>query len=38
MTPERMCVVGLSYVGFPLAIHLAHYFRVIGFDVDEKKD
>jgi UDP-N-acetyl-D-galactosamine dehydrogenase len=37
MIPKRVCVVGLGYVGFPLAIHLAHHFKVTGFDVDEKK-
>jgi UDP-N-acetyl-D-galactosamine dehydrogenase len=26
-------VVGLGYVGLPLAVHLAHYFKVIGFDI-----
>lgn len=33
---EKICVVGLGYVGLPLAISLAKHFSVIGFDV--KKD
>ena len=32
---ERICVVGLGYVGLPLAVRLASKFRVIGFDIDE---
>lgn len=34
---EKICLVGLGYVGLPLAIHLAKHFSVVGFDVDEKK-
>jgi UDP-N-acetyl-D-galactosamine dehydrogenase len=30
----RIAVVGLGYVGLPLAVHLARHFDVIGFDVD----
>ena len=30
----RITIVGLGYVGLPLAIHLARYFEVIGFDID----
>jgi len=32
-----ICVVGLGYVGLPLAESLSKYFKVIGFDVDKKK-
>jgi len=31
----RISVVGLGYVGLPLALHLARHFPVVGFDVDE---
>lgn len=35
---ERVCVVGLGYVGLPTAIMLAqHGFEVIGYDIDEQK-
>jgi len=27
-------VVGLGYVGLPLAVHMAHAFEVIGFDIN----
>ena len=32
-----VCVVGLGYVGLPLAVELARYFKVIGFDINEKR-
>src|SRR4051812_14912671 len=33
-SPERIVVVGLGYVGLPLAVALARRFAVTGFDVD----
>jgi UDP-N-acetyl-D-galactosamine dehydrogenase len=32
-----ICIVGLGYVGLPLAEEFSKHFRVIGFDVNEKK-
>jgi len=32
-----LCVVGLGYVGLPLACLLAKHFRIVGFDIDEDK-
>jgi UDPglucose 6-dehydrogenase/UDP-N-acetyl-D-galactosamine dehydrogenase len=32
-----VCVVGLGYVGLPLAKAFSKHFRVIGFDINEKK-
>ncbi|MBT4153451.1 MAG: nucleotide sugar dehydrogenase, partial [Candidatus Magasanikbacteria bacterium] len=34
---EKIAVVGLGYVGLPLALLLSSHFDVIGFDIDEKK-
>ncbi len=34
---KYIAVVGLGYVGLPLAVHLAHHFSVIGFDVSEPR-
>jgi len=34
---ETVCVVGLGYVGLPLAEALSKHVKVIGFDIDEKK-
>ncbi|MDA0785208.1 MAG: nucleotide sugar dehydrogenase [Proteobacteria bacterium] len=33
----RISVVGLGYVGLPLAIHLARHFEVTGFDIDASR-
>lgn len=30
----RIAVIGLGYVGLPLAVHLAKHFDIVGFDVD----
>ena len=32
--PRKIAVVGLGYVGLPLAVALASRFPVVGFDVD----
>lgn len=34
---EKIAIIGLGYVGFPLLIELAKKFSVIGFDVNEEK-
>ncbi len=34
---HTMSVVGLGYVGLPLALALAKHFPVIGFDIQEKR-
>lgn len=34
---EKIAIVGLGYVGMPLAIELAKHFDVIGFDLNSKK-
>jgi UDP-N-acetyl-D-galactosamine dehydrogenase len=34
---ERIVVLGLGYVGLPLAVALARKFEVIGFDVDPQR-
>ena len=33
----KICVVGLGYVGLPLALEFAKYFDVIGFDINETR-
>ncbi|NUM25105.1 MAG: nucleotide sugar dehydrogenase [Candidatus Buchananbacteria bacterium] len=37
MIKEKICVVGLGYVGLPLACLLSKHFEVSGFDINEKK-
>jgi UDP-N-acetyl-D-galactosamine dehydrogenase len=34
---EKVAVVGLGYVGLPLAVALAKHFSVVGFDINEKR-
>lgn len=34
---EKMAVIGLGYVGLPLAIELAKKYNVVGFDVNKGK-
>lgn len=34
---EKMAVVGLGYVGLPLAVELAKKYEVVGFDINRKK-
>ena len=33
----KICVVGLGYVGLPLAVAFAEKFKVIGFDVNSNR-
>jgi len=34
---ESLCVVGLGYVGLPVALELARKFKVVGFDINEPR-
>lgn len=34
---SNLCVVGLGYVGLPLAVEFAKYFKVYGFDINPKR-
>ncbi len=34
---KHICVVGLGYVGLPLAVSLASEFSVIGFDINDRR-
>lgn len=33
----KLCIIGLGYVGLPLAVALAHHFPVVGFDINETR-
>ncbi len=37
MTTERLAIIGLGYVGLPLAVAFAKKFRVIGLDTDSHR-
>jgi len=34
---EKMAVIGLGYVGMPLAVEFSKYFMVIGYDTNKEK-
>ena len=34
---EKLSVIGLGYVGLPIALEFAKKFSVIGFDISEKR-
>ena len=34
---KKLCVVGMGYVGLPIAVSFSHYLDVIGFDINEDK-
>jgi len=36
-TDYKICVVGLGYVGLPLAVEFAKEFRVVGYDLDQER-
>lgn len=36
-TPKQVCVVGLGYVGLPLAVGFAKHLPTIGYDVNETR-
>jgi UDP-N-acetyl-D-galactosamine dehydrogenase len=37
MNNTKICVVGLGYVGLPLAVEMAKYFPVTGFDIKQSR-
>ena len=37
MKDKTVCIVGLGYVGLPLANAFSKHFSIIGFDIDEEK-
>jgi UDP-N-acetyl-D-mannosaminuronate dehydrogenase len=37
MKNKTVCIVGLGYVGLPLAEAFSRHLEVIGFDIDEEK-
>ena len=37
MTKPRIAVVGLGYVGIPLAVALARHFPVVGYDIKSRR-
>lgn len=36
-THDKICIVGLGYVGLPLAVEFAQKYQTIGFDISEQR-
>ena len=34
---NKIVIIGLGYVGLPLAAHLSRHFKVIGYDILNRK-
>ncbi|HHH49395.1 MAG TPA: nucleotide sugar dehydrogenase, partial [Saprospiraceae bacterium] len=34
---KKLAVIGLGYVGLPIALEFAKHFSVIGFDINESR-
>ncbi len=34
---SRLCIVGLGYVGLPLAVEFSKHFTTVGFDINESR-
>ncbi|MDA8138643.1 MAG: nucleotide sugar dehydrogenase [Desulfobacteraceae bacterium] len=34
---DKIAVIGLGYVGLPLAVHLSEYFDVVGYDMNQAR-
>ena len=37
MKNKKICIVGLGYVGLPLAVNLSKYFEIVGYDKNEQR-
>ena len=37
MSNDRIGIIGLGYVGLPLAVAFARHYAVVGFDIDSKR-
>jgi UDP-N-acetyl-D-galactosamine dehydrogenase len=36
-SPTKIAIIGLGYVGLPLAVALAEHFDVVGFDINQQR-
>ena len=37
LSDVKIAIIGLGYVGLPLAVHLGHLYPVVGFDINTKR-
>ena len=33
---EKLCIIGMGYVGLPLAIEFGKKFKTLGFDINKR--
>jgi len=34
---DKIAIIGLGYVGLPLAVHLSSYFDIVGYDLKTER-
>lgn len=34
---DKICIIGLGYVGLPLAVKFSKYFKVVGYDINNNR-
>ena len=37
MSTDKIAIIGLGYVGLPLAVAFAEKYKVVGFDINESR-
>ena len=37
MKKDKIAIIGLGYVGLPLAVEFAKYYKVVGYDIDKSR-
>ena len=37
MKNKKLCIIGLGYVGLPLAVEFSKFFQVTGFDISKNR-
>ncbi len=37
MSTDKIAIIGLGYVGLPLAVAFAGKYKVVGFDINESR-
>ena len=37
MTEKKVCIIGLGYVGLPLAVEFGKFIETVGFDINKKR-
>ena len=35
---NKITIIGMGYIGLPLAVEFSKYYKVIGYDINKKKN